>query len=127
MACHSPADDHAAEGISDQADVGHAGPGWHVGKVGHPQLVWRGCCEVAVDEVATLVRCSTPRGGADLLCAVDASQAGLAHQPRDVVSTHLVACTQHRLPQLACPIDREVRRMQRAYGDKQRGVALCSG
>ena len=48
---HPPADDHAGEGVDDEADVGDPRPGGHVGEVGHPECVRALGGEVALDQV----------------------------------------------------------------------------
>ena len=60
-------DDHPGEGVDDEAHVGHAGPGRHVGQVGDPQLVRRRRRGIALDQVRVPGRDRIRAGGADPL------------------------------------------------------------
>ena len=48
---HRPTNHPPAPGIDDHSEVQEPRPGWDVGDVGHPQLVWSVRAEVALDQI----------------------------------------------------------------------------
>ena len=47
----APPDDHPAERVDDETDVGDAGPGRHERQIGHPQPIGLSRREPALDEI----------------------------------------------------------------------------
>jgi putative transposase len=107
---HPPADDAAAEGVDDEAHIGHARSGRHVGEVGDPQGVGPLGGEVAVHQVRCPDCVRVRDGGEDPLAApADALDAQLPHQPGGLVPADLMTGTAGGLPELVGPVDLPVR------------------
>lgn len=104
-----PADDVAGEDVDDEGRVSEAGPGAHVGDVGHPEPVGGGGAEVSLHQVqrpwCRLVR----NGRANLPAAPDASQPQLAHQAFHGATGNLGAFPPQLMPELAGAVDAELR------------------
>jgi hypothetical protein len=69
-----PADDGAGEDVHDECDVDDAGPGGHVGEVGHPATVRRNRGEVPLQQVIGPFVAVVADGGGDLAAAAGSGQ-----------------------------------------------------
>ena len=127
MGGDSPAHDHPAEGVGDEAHVGHSGPGRHERQIGDPQLVGGGRGEVAADQVGVTRAGRIGPAGADLLAASGAFDAGDAHQPGGLVAADVVTGANCRFPQLAGAVDPVVVLPDPDQNRDHRGVALIAG
>ncbi len=87
---NAPADDHAAERVDDEAHVRDTGPCRHVGQVRDPQRVRSRRTELSLDEVRRSRRCRVGTCRAQPALAGDATDAGLAHEPGDLVTADLM-------------------------------------
>ena len=122
MTGHPPADDHPAEHVGDEADIRHPGPGRDVGQVGDPQLVGGRRGEVALDQIRVAPGARVSLGGADPFPAAYPFDAGVPHQPGDLIAAHVVTGPVCRFPQLAGPVDAVVVPPQLNQGRTQDGV-----
>ena len=101
----APADDHPAERVGDEADVGHTGPGRHERQIGHPQLIGRGRGEIPAHQIGMPRRGGVGFGGADPFAAPSSGDAGGPHVPGDLITSDVVASTAGGFPQLARTVD----------------------
>ena len=120
----TPADDHPAVGIDDEADVGHAGPGRDERQIGDPQLIGRGRGEVPAHQIGMARGGGVRFGGADPFAAPHTGDPGSPHEPGDLVPAEVVAGTAGGFPQLARPVDAVVVLPQLHQGRTHDGVTL---
>ena len=102
MCRHSPPHDHAGVDVGDEAHVGHACPGRHVGQVGCPQLVW----PAAVKSRSTRSGCRGAPGSRRVVRTrlwPDPLDPLGSHQPGDLVTTDVVTGPACGLPRLPAP------------------------
>ena len=100
-----PAHDRPGVGVGDEADVGHPGPGRHVGQIGDPQLVRAGGGEVPVDQVRVPCGQRIRVGGPDLPGTPHPFDPGCPHQPGDLVTADVIPGPPGGLPELVRPVD----------------------
>ena len=88
---NAPPDDPPGERVDDEAHIGHARPGRHVGEIRDPERVR--CCrgEVAVHQIRSPPHVRIGTGGEHLLpLTADTCDAQLAHQPGDLVAADVM-------------------------------------
>ena len=100
-----PAHNHPAERVDDEAHVSDAGPGGHERQVRHPEPVWCGRGELALDEVRVPRRRRIRAGGLHPLRPSGALDPRDPHQPGGLIPTDHDPRSSGRLPQLADPVD----------------------
>ena len=104
-----PADDIAAEHIDDKGHIDPARMGLHVGQVRNPETVRRMRDEVSVDEVTRPGKRLIAKGRAlELSATTGALESEFAHQALDCAPGNSDALAVQLVPNLVCPVDREV-------------------
>jgi DNA-binding transcriptional ArsR family regulator len=93
---------------SDEGGVGEAGPGAHVGEVGHPEAVRLRRVEVALHHVGRSRLRFARYGRANPATPADAFEAQVAHQPRDRAAGDFGALALELMPELAHAVDAKV-------------------
>ena len=82
-----PAHDASAPYVEHDGQVDEAGPGWHVGHVGDPELVRAVGFELAFDQVGCgLLVLVAARGHDEGPAPADAADVGRTHEPRHALS-----------------------------------------
>src|SRR5690606_1247940 len=106
---HLPADDHPAEDVQNERNVGPPRVRAHVGQVGQPQLVRRRGDELPLDLVLrTLCLSTVADGGLAGLLPRDPTQAFGSHQPQHGAPGDSDTFTVELGVDLACAVDTEV-------------------
>jgi hypothetical protein len=117
-----PADDAPGIGVDHERHVDEAGPGRDVGKVADPQGVRTRRFELTVHPVERTGRRGIGDGGVDLLASHDALQPHDPHQPGDRAAGNRDPFPAELPPDLAHPVDVEVRLEHAPDLDHQRRV-----
>jgi hypothetical protein len=88
MVLHGPAYHPSAEDIENDGQVEKAVVlGRQIGNIGHPEPIWTGCLEAALDQIGcwSRRRIAPSRAHMDQPPAMAAHQTRLAHEPRHPV------------------------------------------
>ena len=106
---HAPADNPAGEGVDDESHVNEAAPSGDISKIADPQGVRPRRLEVSVHQVQRTGRGLVADRRLDRFAANDALQAKPLRQPSDSAAGDVDALALHLAPDLANPVDAEVR------------------
>ena len=106
---HAPADNPAGERVDDESHINEAAPGGDMSKIADPQGVRPRRLELSVHQVQRTGRGLVADRRLDRFAANDALQAKPFHQPSDRAAGDVDALALHLAPDLANPVDAEVR------------------